>query len=155
EYAAQSLLNEWLAAQNTGDLAAYELLYGEKFHGVRRSKERVLRFDRASWLDDRRRMFKKPMTVKASGISFVHEPNAIRLQFTQAFVQGTYADVGEKEIVVVREKGDIRIAYEEMLASHPLSKDLPTDSASVGSKYGPDDAGPDSSPCSSPACFEG
>lgn len=47
---AEALLAAWLAAQNGGDFASYQKLYGERFTGVRRSGKKVRRFDRAGWM---------------------------------------------------------------------------------------------------------
>src|SRR5690606_30530952 len=63
-----AVLERWLAAQNSGDFAAYSALYGDSFGGVRRSGDRTVRLDRDGWLADRKRMFAKPMKVAASGI---------------------------------------------------------------------------------------
>src|SRR5688572_9664371 len=88
--AAQTLLTAWLAAQGGGDFAGYQKLYGDPFAGVRRSGKKVRRFDRAGWMEDRARMFKKPMTITADGIQVVAHRDQIHLFFTQTFEQGTY-----------------------------------------------------------------
>jgi len=62
---ARGFLERWLDAQNTGEFDAYQKLYADDFRGVRRSGPRSATFDRNSWLEDRRRMFQKKMTVEA------------------------------------------------------------------------------------------
>jgi hypothetical protein len=47
---ARALFDDWLAAQNDGDFAAYQKLYGADFSGVRRSGPRTVALDRAGWL---------------------------------------------------------------------------------------------------------
>jgi ketosteroid isomerase-like protein len=114
---ARALVDRWLDAQNRGDLAAYQALYATRFTGVRRSGPRTVRLDRAGWMADRARMFKKKMRVTAADVTIAATPSSARVIFTQTFEQGAYRDVGKKQIVVVREEGAPRIAREEMLSS--------------------------------------
>lgn len=113
----KKLFDRWLAAQNTGDLAGYLALYAERFEGVRRSGTRVARMDRKGWAADRTKMFAKKMEVTAEGVLITTSPATAQVTFTQAWASGTYRDVGPKLLVVVMEKGALRIAREEMLAS--------------------------------------
>ncbi len=119
---ADGLLARWLDAQNRGDFAAYQALYARDFTGVRRSGEKVVELDRAAWMRDRARMFKKPMRVAADDVR--SSPSMIEL--TQTWSSGTYRDRGPKRLTLVNEEGALRIAREEMLASRPLRPDLPT-----------------------------
>jgi hypothetical protein len=121
------VVDKWQAAQNAGDLAAYEKLFAVRFTGVRRSGPRTARFDRARWMRDRARMFGKPMTVAITGVKIrVAGPSAL-VSFTQSFAQGNYKDEGPKQLVVVREAGALKIASERMLRSQIEAAPVPTD----------------------------
>jgi ketosteroid isomerase-like protein len=111
------LVDAWLAAQNSGDLAAYLALYAEPFEGVKRSGERVLHLDRAGWVADRTKMFAKKMTVSVADLAIITTATSARLTLTQTWAGGNFKDVGPKRIVVIKQAGALRIAREEMLAS--------------------------------------
>ena len=113
----QGLLDAWLRAQNTGDLAAYERLYAPRFTGVRRSGPRERRFDRAGWMADRQAMFRAAMVVAAQDVAVRAGPGVATVRFTQDFTQERFHDSGPKEMVIVRAGGALAIAREEMLAS--------------------------------------
>lgn len=113
----QGLLDAWLRAQNTGDLAAYERLYAPRFTGVRRSGPRERRFDRAGWMSDRQAMFRAAMVVAAQDVAVSAGPGIATVRFTQDFTQESFHDSGPKEMVLVRADGALAIAREEMLAS--------------------------------------
>jgi hypothetical protein len=136
--AARALLDRWLAAQNKGDFATYAKLYAPQFHGVRRSGKRTVMLDRKGWLVDRGRMFQKPMQVSIADVKM--DGSTIRL--TQSFTQGTYKDVGQKELVLQSLGSELVIAREEMLSSDksvnpgPLSYlDIRRDSGDGESDY--------------------
>ena len=124
---ARAVVDRWLAAQNAGDLAAYEALFASRFTGVRRSGPRTVRFDRAGWLRDRKRMFAKPMAVDVTDVSVHASGTAALVSFTQAFAQGTFRDSGPKQLVIVREAGALKIASEQMLQSRVLSSPVARD----------------------------
>jgi ketosteroid isomerase-like protein len=124
------VVDTWLKAQNDGDFAAYSALYAERFTGVRRSGPRTVKLDRAGWLKDRQRMFAKKMTVTIADLKMNAAPTTARVTFQQTWASGTYQDVGEKSLVVVKEKGAARIVQEELLASRILGTDKPRESAS-------------------------
>lgn len=113
----RTLFDTWLASQNSGDVAAYDNLYARTFLGVKRSGERVRRFARESWLKDRARMFRAPMTVRVADVRIVTTPGFATLNFTQHWSSGTYSDVGPKSMIVVKEDGALRIGNESMLRS--------------------------------------
>ena len=113
----RALVDAWLLAQNGGDFAAYDKLYAKKFTGVRRSGARSVSLDRAGWMNDRRRMFQKPMKVAASDVKVAATPASARVTFTQEWESGSYHDRGPKQLVIVREDKLARIAREEMLTS--------------------------------------
>jgi len=109
----RALVDAWLAAQNQGDFAAYQALYAPQFVGIRRSGAKVVELDRAGWLKDRERMFKKPMVVKAKDLRV----DDLRVQFVQTWQSGTYKDTGRKQLMLVKVGSDLRIAREELLES--------------------------------------
>ncbi len=113
----EAFVTRWLATQNAGDFAAYQALYGERFHGVRRSGKQVRRFDRAGWMKDRAAMFKRPMTVAAAEIMAYAQGDRRQVFFTQTWAQGSYQDVGTKSMVLTGTGAALRVVYEELLAS--------------------------------------
>ncbi len=117
EKAVRALIDGWLAAQNKGDFAAYEKLYADKLEGIKRSGPRVWRYDRKGFLGDRERMFKKPMTVEATNIVVTAGAASALVELEQRFKQGSFEDKGPKRLVVVEEKGALKIAREEMVQS--------------------------------------
>jgi hypothetical protein len=113
----RAFIDRWLSVQNGGDFTAYQSLYAARFTGVRRSGPRVVRFDRPGWMKDRQRMFAKKMTVAAEGTAIAASSQSARVTFVQSFAQGNWRDEGDKQIVLVREGGVLKIAQEEMLSS--------------------------------------
>lgn len=113
----RELLTNWLAAQNQGNFPAYEALYAQTFTGIRRSGPRTVYLERAGWMIDRQRMFRKKMTVNISDIRIEHDKEPLLILFRQTFQSGTYQDVGTKQMRLQREGGVLRIGYEEMLNS--------------------------------------
>ncbi|MFT3926329.1 MAG: DUF4440 domain-containing protein [Myxococcales bacterium] len=114
---ARALLAAWQAAQNAGDFAAYERLYGQRFTGVKRAGPRTRNFDRKGWLEDRKRMFEKPMQVDLALQSLNLQGGAVTVLGTQSFRMTGYQDRGQKQFTLAREGGALRIVREEMLAS--------------------------------------
>ena len=99
---ARGVVDGWLAAQNAGDLAAYDKLYAARFTGIRRSGPRTVRFDRAGWMRDRARMFGKPMTVAKPDRT--QSPPAKRVaqlepQIEQLVLAARQLELGEDEVV--------------------------------------------------------
>lgn len=121
-----ALLEAWLAAQNAGDFNAYERLYAARMTGVRRTGPIVKQLSRAAWMADRRKMFVKQMQVSASDVQITSGITAGVL-LTQYFATGSFSDVGPKRWVVVRQEGVVKIAREEMLASHLLDGAAPVE----------------------------
>src|SRR6188508_2393751 len=76
---ARGFLERWLDAQNAGEFDAYQKMYADDFRGVRRSGPRSSTFDRNSWLEDRRRMFQKKMTVEAKNVRVFESPASARI----------------------------------------------------------------------------
>ncbi|TNF33295.1 MAG: nuclear transport factor 2 family protein [Deltaproteobacteria bacterium] len=115
---ARALLERWLAAQNGGDQAAYAALYADGFSGVRRSGEKVRRFDRKGWLKDRKGMFAKPMTVAAHDVVYATGGGSGFLVFLQSWKNEGYQDLGPKTLRIGRDAdGQLRIREEELHAS--------------------------------------
>src|SRR5262245_4107457 len=72
--ALEALLERWIDVQNKGFFEAYSSLYATKFQGVKRVGARAFRMQRSTWLADRGRMFKRPMTVRALEPKFEIRP---------------------------------------------------------------------------------
>lgn len=113
----KALVDAWLASQNQGDFAAYQALYGEGFTGIRRSGKRVVALDRNGWLEDRGRMFKKPMVVTIDKLTVVERKGQLSALFTQTWQSGSYKDVGRKWLRLTGHGGQLLIDREEMLDS--------------------------------------
>jgi hypothetical protein len=112
-----ALLTSWTEAQNHGDFAAYEKFYASKFLGIKRAGEKTTSYAREPWLTDRKRMFAKPMKVEALDCKVRAGSESAAITFTQRFSSGTFADVGPKQLLIVRDRDGLRIAHEEMLRS--------------------------------------
>jgi ketosteroid isomerase-like protein len=117
EPAVRDLVDRWVAAQNAGELDAYAASYASRFEGIKRAGPRTYRFDRASWLDDRRRMFARPMEVAIRDLEVSVTGKVAVVTFEQTWTSATFRDVGPKQLVLVEEEGGPRIAREEMLQS--------------------------------------
>ena len=116
----QGFVNSWVRAQNEAHFEAYSRLYATRFMGVKRAAGRTSHFDRAGWLEDRRKMFRKPMVVAASDVEVRTAGNTSDVVFRQSWTSGAYSDVGQKRLLVVEEKGNLVIAIEEMMVSELL-----------------------------------
>lgn len=121
------LIQSWLTAQNQGDFPAYERLYADRMTGVRRTGTIVKRLDRANWMAERKRMFVKAMRVEASDVNVTASGGLALVQFTQRFATGSFADEGPKMWTIVRQRGALKIAREEMLASRLLDGQAPVE----------------------------
>ena len=127
EPAARALVDTWLNAQNAGDFTTYGELYAKRFDGIKRVGERVRKYDRAGWLEDRARMFQRPksgdpMHVTLTDTTVTASGGTARVRFVQAFSRGGFSDRGPKELVLVQQEGALRIAREELLSSDVLSR---------------------------------
>jgi hypothetical protein len=112
-----ALLARWTEAQNHGDFAGYEKFYASKFLGIKRAGDKTTSYARESWLSDRKRMFAKPMKVEAIDPKVQAAAESAAITFTQRWSSGTFADVGPKQLLIVRDPEGLRIAHEEMLRS--------------------------------------
>ncbi|MCE9578499.1 MAG: molybdate ABC transporter substrate-binding protein [Deltaproteobacteria bacterium] len=123
ESETRALIAAWLAAQNRADATAYAALYAARFTGVKRVGIRSWQYDRAGWLANRAAMFKHPMTVAADEIAIHGAGSVAIVELVQDFTQGKFHDRGPKQLVVVRTPDGLRIAREEMRASHAAQGD--------------------------------
>jgi hypothetical protein len=114
---ARALLDRWLETQNTGRFDEYQSYYRDEFTGVRRSGNRTARFDRAGWLQDRKRMFAKPMKVEADNVHIFASARSARVVFTQRWSSGRYADSGTKQLILRHGADGFHITREELFAS--------------------------------------
>jgi hypothetical protein len=138
EAEARALVAAWLDAQNQGDFSVYQTLYAARFDGIKRVGERISRFDRAGWLKDRERMFQTPssgsaMHVELAELSLQTAATTARARFVQTFSKGSFSDRGPKELLLVREGSELRIAREELLSSEPNR--APARSAAEGGAF--------------------
>jgi hypothetical protein len=117
ERAATKLLERWLKAQNEGNFAAYQALYAPGFTGRRRSGERVVELDRAGWMRDRARMFKKKMHVTADDVKTFPGSGHVSITFRQTWSSASYRDVGNKRLMVIQDSGQPQILREDMNTS--------------------------------------
>ncbi len=114
---AQKLVEQWLLAQNEGSFDAYEKLYAQRFTGIKRVESRTQRFDRKGWMNDREAMFQRPFSVEAKEIRVVPAAASAVVEFVQVWNSATFRDEGQKQLVLVEEAGNMRIASEEMKSS--------------------------------------
>lgn len=121
----QALLKTWLASQNEGNFKDYSEHYATKFSGIKRAGPKVTTFGRQDWLKDRERMFKKQMKVQALEPTFMIAKTTAGIQFEQIWESGDYKDKGPKQLSVVLEDGQLKIAREEMLRSQKLDEENP------------------------------
>lgn len=117
EAPSAALVERWLAAQNSGDFAAYEAQYAARFTGIKRAGDRTSRFDRKKWLADRKRMFSRAMKVEVADLRIEPTRGGALVTFTQTWESGSFRDVGPKQLVLANEGQALKIAREEMLAS--------------------------------------
>lgn len=116
-----SFVESWRAAQDTSDFEVYRALYAPAFHGVKRAKGAVSRFDRAGWLKDRRELFRLDVKVKVSDLRiFTGERSAV-VTFVQDWSTPRFHDVGPKRLELVLHGDRLLITNEEMLESTPAS----------------------------------
>lgn len=114
----QAAVDEWVRAQNEGDLESYKAAYAGKFYGVKRVGEKTSSFDRLGWLKDRERMFKKAMQVTAGELDIQSTDASAVVTFEQSWASGDFKDVGPKQLVLIKQGSDLKISREEMLRSN-------------------------------------
>lgn len=114
---AEALVQRWSQAQNEQDFAAYEALYATRFEGIKRVGAKSFRFDRQGWMRDRKPMFRSPIKVDVSELKLQPGSSSVVAWFRQTWAGGRFRDVGEKQLVLVREGDGLKIAREEMLSS--------------------------------------
>lgn len=140
----RTVIEQWVAAQNRGDFAAYTALYDQAhFRGQKRTKTgKTTRADWAAWRDDRAKMFDKGvMTVAVDELTIrtwldpgaTLRPGVSEARFVQRWRNPRYADHGVKILQFLRTRGEpagfagrapsqttgTAILYEDMLTSSP------------------------------------
>lgn len=113
----RSFISNWIKAQNEGDFENYASLYADKFLGVKRAGDRTSKFERAGWLEDRKKMFASPMKVDAKDIEIRSASQSAVVRFVQQWSSKSFEDIGPKQLVLVGQDGQLKIAREEMLKS--------------------------------------
>lgn len=112
---------DWLKAQNTASYSKYAAMYSNNFAGIRRSGSITQKFDRNTWLTDRKRMFKKKMIVSEGVPKITLSGNTASIKFEQTWESSAYKDKGVKLLNLVLENGKLKIAREELLSSTVIS----------------------------------
>ncbi len=115
------VFSEWIAGQNNGDFQRYKKGYASPFNGIKRAGTKTTRYNLDDWLVDRKRMFRKPMTVEANDIKIIHTKRPYKIKFEQTWSNGTFSDVGMKVLLFDSIDGTLRIISEEMLNSNLIA----------------------------------
>lgn len=114
----RALVGDWVLTQNAVDFTHYAALYADRFTGIKRvGNKKPLSFDRESWLEDRKTMFKPGLKVRADDVQVNLAGNSARVRFKQSFATDRFADEGPKELLLIATASGLRIAREEMLES--------------------------------------
>lgn len=114
----RALVSNWTLTQNAVDFTHYAELYADRFTGIKRvGNKKPTSFDRDSWLEDRKTMFKPGLTVRADDVQVNLAGNSARVRFKQIFATDRFADEGPKELLLIATASGLRIAREEMLES--------------------------------------
>lgn len=120
----RSLLEAWLATQDTRDFTGYSALYDESFTGVKRTTSgRIERFNsREAWLRDRRPMLLRAhnLQIQASDVKIALRRDSAQIAFHQIYTSDAYSDEGDKILRVARRSDRLLITYEELLWSKKL-----------------------------------
>ena len=119
---ARAVLDAWLAAQNEHDFARYSTLYADRFSGIKRVGKHTAWFNRKTWLDDRKSMFKPSVSVAVSDVTIKNLGKTSRVVFTQTFTSGSFKDEGRKELILTEQGDKLLISREEMLVSNVAGK---------------------------------
>ncbi|MBZ0244863.1 MAG: hypothetical protein K8H85_02850 [Cyclobacteriaceae bacterium] len=112
-----NLLKDWIQSQNEADFAKYKSFYAESFQGVKRAGTNEYMFDKNGWLQDRVKMFKKKMEVKATDIQISYGVMPYKIAFNQDWKSENFSDFGAKVLLVNQVNNELRIVKEEMLES--------------------------------------
>jgi hypothetical protein len=119
---ARAVVDAWLASQNEHDFARYSSLYAERFSGIKRVGQHTTWFNRKTWLDDRKGMFKPNVSVAVSDVTLKNLGKTSRAVFTQTFTAGSFKDEGRKELILIEQGDKLLISREEMLVSNVAGK---------------------------------
>ncbi|MEN6545917.1 MAG: serine/threonine-protein kinase [Armatimonadia bacterium] len=110
------LMERWLVAQNSRDFDSYKSCYTNSFVGIKRTRSGGKdHYGYASWLADRRKMFKPGLRVDITieDISGLGEERKVVVE--QTFRTPRYADRGTKIFHISKTVNGPKIVYEEML----------------------------------------
>ena len=101
----------WLKAWEHQDVNTYLSFYSDKFKTQEGS--------RAKWRNTRHRALKanKNLSIQVSNIQTCQKKNIIELNFIQRFNSNKYSDVGIKELVWIKTRGDWKILKETWMPS--------------------------------------
>lgn len=114
-------VDQWIEVQNGGDFDGYKKLYGEKFKGIKRVGSKTSKYEFEAWLEDRSRMFQKPMKVGVKSLHITIDGERATARFVQSWESGKFRDVGPKELIVERIDGRLFLIHEEMVRSTSMS----------------------------------
>jgi ketosteroid isomerase-like protein len=118
---ALAALAAWTRAQSDGDFAAYGALYDPAFIGIKRTgRGGEQKFTLATWLADRKKMFKAGQKVVVEHPRVAIKGDKVTVRFVQRYQRGSYADHGDKAMVLrAIAGGELKIVREEMRYSAP------------------------------------
>ncbi len=115
----EALIQRWLDAQNRGDFEAYSHLYDDVFEGltVSAATSNPHELDRQSWLNSERRRFERPMKVSVEDVQIDTFAESAEVLFVENRETVDRRYEGPKELFVVRQGDELRIAAEVMIES--------------------------------------
>jgi hypothetical protein len=120
EARVRDLVDDWVAAQNDGDLAALKGLYAQRVEGIRRVGAQTWRLDRKAWLADRGKLLRRRIDVDIDDVRITTGTASARVELTQTVTAGKQREASRKRLVLVVERGALRIAREEPIADGPV-----------------------------------
>ena len=118
EKEAGLVLEQWLAAQNSGNFDNYSELYGVAFKGIKRSGTVSAEYNRDNWLKDRKGMFKAKMQVEARSAEITIKGKRTEIRFIQIWASGNFKDAGTKILELEKTENKVKILSEEMIDSY-------------------------------------
>ena len=120
EAQVEDTLKRWCSAQVRGGFKVYSAFYASNFEGIRRTaKRKAKKFDRSGWMDDRRSTFDSPVKVDCLNpkISLSSDKKRAEVVFEQYWRSSTYADQGDKKVILENQSGKWLLISEDMLNS--------------------------------------
>ena len=120
----RDMMDDWANAWTEKDFDKYKSFYSKKFKGVKRTiRQKTTKYNYRSWMRDRKGMvdYADWLKLGVENLEFVCASDSeIQVKFTQSYQSPTYNDVGPKTITLDRKTEELKIIFEEMLASEPL-----------------------------------